>query len=545
MGDVPLSLDRFLWRAEHLHPDQEIVAPTAQGLRRTTMGDWLDQVDRIGPLLDQLGISADGRVGTLCWTSHEHLELYIGVPVSGRVLHPINIRLSPDQLAYVVNQAKDEAVFVDRSLLGVIAPQLAGMATVRHLVVIEDGSPVEPLEVPIPVHDYAALKRSVDPRRGVIADERQAASILNTTGTTGPPKGVVSSHRSLVLHAMGLMMSGWAGIDDRDTLFTLVPLFHANSLTFPHVAIATGARLVLPGSDYSGAALAELLEAERVTATCGVPTHYTMMLPHLRGRDLSSVRIHLCGSAAVPPSLSAEYQKVTGTPLNQGWGMSEAGPISTLPPSRNANVAPEEAARLRSLAGTPLMNVEMRIVDDEGRELAWDGLTGGELEVRGYAVVRSYLDGAGADAFTHDGWLKTGDIATIDDQGFLRIVDRIKDVIKSGGEWISAISLELAASEHPDIADAGAVGAHHAKWSERPVLFVQARDGYEDPLDLDGVRAFLAERLERWWLPDEIVQIDEIPRNVNSKVDKRALQVLFADLVRTGAIADPSWLGEA
>lgn len=537
MGDIPLSLDRFLWRAERFFPNQEIIAPTSAGLRRTTFADWLDQTDRVGPVLDRLGVSDDGRVGTLCWTTHEHMELYIGVPVSGRVLHPINIRLSPDQLAYVVNQAKDEVVFVDRSLVRVIAPHLATMTTVRHLVVIEDGSPKEPIDAPVPVHDYAELKAAEQPRRGVVSDEWQAASISNTTGTTGPPKAVVSSHRSLVLHAMGLMISGWAGIDQRDTIMTLVPMFHANSLTFPHVALATGARLVLPGSDYSGLGLAELLETEKVTATCGVPTHYSLMLPHLEGRDLSSVRVHLVGSAAVPPSLSADYLAVTGTGLNQGWGMSEAGPISTLPPASTIGASGEDLARLRTLAGTPLVHVELRVVDDEGQELPWDGTSAGELHVRSPAVVRGYLDGEGADSFTDDGWLKTGDIASIDPQGFLRIVDRIKDVIKSGGEWISAIALELAAIEHPAVADAGAVGGRHVKWSERPVLFVQTTE----EVDLDELRTFLGERLERWWLPDEILVIDEIPRNVNSKIDKRALRERFASMVSDGTVTDPAW----
>jgi len=527
MGDMPLSLDRFMWRAEHLHPTREIVVAVDGGVERTTYGDWLDDTDRVGPLLDLLGVSADGRIGTVCWSHIEHMQLFFGVPVAGRVLHPVNVRLSDDQFAYVVNVAEDEVVVADASLVPQLARVLGSTPSVRHVLVVRDGD--EPLpDLPgVEVHDYRQALASVAPCRTAVTDEWQAAVMTNTTGSVGNPKSVVHSHRSLVMHTLSTLMTMGAGIDDADVLLPMVPFFHANSLTFPHAGVATGATLVLPGSDYSGAALAGLMESQRVTCTVGVPTHYTMTLPHLVGRDLSALRANLCGSAAVPPTLSHSYGEVTGVPLSQGWGMSEAGPMATLPHSSVMRAGDDDAiVEMRHTAGTPLPGIELRLIDAEGTEVPWDGVSGGELHVRGHSVANGYYGGDGADAVSEDGWLKTGDVATIDADGRVRIIDRIKDVIKSGGEWISSIALELAALEHPAVSDAAAVGVPHPKWGERPALFVVS----DRPVDAEEMTTFLAERLERWWLPDVVVPVDVVPRNANSKIDKRALRQLAPEL---------------
>jgi fatty-acyl-CoA synthase len=532
MQDVPLTLPHFFGRAEQLFFDKELVTATATGIERSTYGEWAARTRRLGGVLDDLGISETGRVATFAWNTARHLELYFAAPCSGRVLHTLNIRLFPEQLVYIANHAEDEVIFVDRSLVGLLWPLVDQLETVRHIVVMDDGKG----EVPSPdggraVHDYEDLLAAASPVDFAVDDERRAASMAYTSGTTGNPKGVVYSHRSTFLHTLGTMVSSGLGVGEDDRILPVVPMFHANAWGLAHAAVASGATLVMPGPDLSPPALANLIVDEKVTIAAGVPTIWMGVLPELKGRDTSSLRAIPCGGSAVPRSLSEGYREQVGLPIMQAWGMTETSPIASvgrIKSTLDAVLDDDGRADLRTTVGQPSVCVEPRIVRPGSTEpLPWDGESSGELQVRGPWIASEYYnDDRSPESFTEDGWLKTGDVAVIDRHGYIRLVDRTKDVIKSGGEWISSVDLENELMGHPKIAEAAVIGVPHPKWAERPLACVVVREG--EQLTKEEVLAYLDGRVAKWWLPDDVAFVDEIPKTSVGKFSKKDLRDKFA-----------------
>jgi fatty-acyl-CoA synthase len=532
MQDFPLTLPHFFGRAEQLFFDKSVVTATATGRDRTTYGEWAVRTRTLGGVLDELGISGDGRVGTFAWNTARHLELYFAVPCTGRVLHTLNIRLFPEQLLYIVNHAEDEVIFVDKSLVGMLWPLVDQFQTVRHLVVMDDGkgdTPTAPAGKEL--HDYEDLLAAAEPVEFRVDDENLAASMCYTSGTTGNPKGVVYSHRSTFLHTMAVISSDGLAARESDVILPVVPMFHANAWGLAHAAVACGASLVMPGPDLSPKAIASLIEEERVTVAAGVPTIWMGVLPELEGRDTSSLRTIPCGGSAVPRHLSESYRKQVGIPIMQAWGMTETSPVASVGRTKStlaASLSDDEQADLRTTVGQVSVGVEFRVVDPLTLEpKPWDFESSGELQVRGPWIARTYYnDPRSGESFTDDGWLKTGDMAVVNEHGYIKLVDRTKDVIKSGGEWISSVDLENAIMGHPKVAEAAVIALPHPKWAERPLACVVVKQGEE--LDKDELLAWLGDKVAKWWLPDDVAFIDEVPKTSVGKFSKKDLRDKFA-----------------
>ncbi|MGI8755718.1 MAG: long-chain fatty acid--CoA ligase [Acidimicrobiales bacterium] len=533
MQDFPLTIPHLFGRAEKLFATKEVVTSLPTGRQQVTYGEWADRTRRLGGVLDTLGISADGRVATFSWNTARHLELYFGAPCTGRVLHTLNLRLFPEQITYIVNHAEDEVIFVDKTVAGLLWPLLDSFETVRHIVVVDDGGPFDTSDVGAgrELHDYETLLGEAEPVEWHVPGEDAAASMCYTSGTTGNPKGVVYSHRSTVLHTMAACFADGFGARESDRILPVVPMFHANAWGLAHAAVATGADLVMPGPDLSAEALAALIEEERVTVAAGVPTIWMGVLPALKERDTSALRIIPCGGSAVPKVLSEAFREQLGLPIYQAWGMTETSPVATVGAIKStvADRSEEDLADIRALQGLPLLGVELRVLDEmTGEEVPPDGETRGELQAAGPWIAKSYYhDDRSADSFTDDGWLRTGDVATTDAEGYLRLVDRTKDVVKSGGEWISSVELENEIMAHPAVAEAAVIGVSHPKWQERPMACVVLKDG--ESATKDDILAFLDGRVAKWWFPDDVVFIDEIPKTSVGKFSKKDLREQFQD----------------
>ena len=530
MSSYPLTLTHIFERAERIFPDKRIATVQAGGIERTTYGAWAERTRRLAGALDALGVSADGRVATFAWNTARHLELYFAAPCSGRVLHTLNLRLFPEDVVYIADHAEDEVVFVDRSLLGALWPLVDRFTTVRHVVVMDDGADVAVPDDPR-VHDYEALLAAASPAAfAPIEDENRAAAMCYTSGTTGHPKGVVYSHRSIVLHSLGALVADAAGVSERDTVMPVVPMFHANAWGLCQAAVMAGASLALPGPSMQPKALAELMESERVTLAAGVPTIWMGVLPELAGRDLSALREIICGGSAVPRSLSEAYREQIGLPILQAWGMTETSPVATTGRIKSTLLdrSDDELADLRAAQGLAIPLVDLRIVEPgTDDELPWDGSARGELQARGPWVAAGYYnDDRSSESFTDDGWLRTGDVATISPEGYVRLVDRTKDLVKSGGEWISSVELENAIMAHPSVAEAAVIGIPDEKWSERPLACVVLAPGAE--LTLAELRSFLTDRVPKWWIPNDLELIDEVPKTSVGKFSKKTLRERFA-----------------
>jgi fatty-acyl-CoA synthase len=538
MQDVPLAIPHIFERAEKYFPHKEIVTVTGAGLVRTTYGEWAARTRRLGGVLDQLGISADGRVATFAWNTARHLELYFAAPCTGRVLHTLNIRLFPEQLTYIVNHADDEVIFVDRSLLGLLAPLLPTFENLRHLVMMDDGKGDIPADLDgHELLDYEELLAAAEPVEFSVDDEHRAASMCYTSGTTGNPKGVVYTHRSTFLHTMGAMTADSLGARESDVILPVVPMFHANAWGLAHAAVATGASLVMPGPDLSGPAIANLIVDEKVTVAAGVPTIWMAVLPELKGRDTSSLRAIPCGGSAVPRALSEAYREQTGLPILQAWGMTETSPIAAVCQldADQQELPVEEQAELRTQVGRIVFGAECRVVEPgTTNPVPWDGESSGELQCRGNWIAADYYDDPRSrESFTDDGWLKTGDVATVNERGFVRLVDRTKDLIKSGGEWISSVELENELMAHPKIAEAAVVGVAHERWGEAPLACVVKAPGADD-LTEDEVLAFLEGKIAKWQMPKGVVWIDEVPKTSVGKFSKKTLRDEYATALMSG-----------
>ncbi len=531
MQDYPLTLPHIFHRVERLFGDKGIVTALPTGKERVSYREWAERTRRLGGVLDTLGVSADGRVATFSWNTSRHLELYFAAPCTGRVLHTLNLRLFPEQITYIVNHAADEVIFVDRTVAGLLWPLLGTFETVRHIVVMADGGDFD-VSDPGPgkeVHDYEELLAAASPVDFAIADENLAASMCYTSGTTGNPKGVVYSHRSTVVHTMAVMFADGVGIRETDRILPVVPMFHANAWGLAHAGVAAGADLIMPGPGMAPEPLADLIESERVTVAAGVPTIWMGVLPALAGRDTSALRIIPCGGSAVPKALSEGFREQLGLPIFQAWGMTETSPVATVAMIKSTLVdrPEEELADLRATQGLPLLGVELRVLSQETGEVVLpNGEERGELQAAGPWIARTYYDDErSGESFTDDGWLRTGDVATVDAEGYIRLVDRTKDVVKSGGEWISSVELENEIMAHPKVAEAAVIGVHHPKWQERPLACVVVADGEE--LTRDEVVAFLDGRVASWWVPDDVVFIEQIPKTSVGKFSKKDLRTRF------------------
>jgi fatty-acyl-CoA synthase len=520
MQDFPLTIQHILGRMRTVSRDSEVATLTDDGVTRATYGEIVERVDRLCAALAALGVKQGDRVATFSWNTQQHLELYLAVPCMGAVLHTLNIRLFPEQLTYIVNHAEDKVVFVDESLVEPLAKLAPDLETVERFVVIGDGdagSLPEPLRYEEllaeqePGFDYPEL------------DERQAAGLCYTSGTTGNPKGVMYSHRSNVLHSMMTNMSDTLGIGRDDRVLPVVPMFHANAWGLPYAATLCGADMVMPNRFLQAEPLAKLIEQEKPTLAAAVPTIWMDLLRYAdeKGPDLSSIRMVPCGGAAVPLELMKGFEERHGMKIIQAWGMTETSPLASVawPPD---SVEGDEQWGYRDTAGRIVPLVEARIVSDSGELLPWDGEVTGELEVRGPWVTAAYYEDPSGDDKCDDGWLRTGDISSIDAEGYIRITDRSKDVIKSGGEWISSVELEGHLMAHPAVLEAAVIAKPHERWTERPLACVVIDEGAE--CGAGELREHLASCVAKWQVPDDFAFIDEVPKTSVGKFDKKVLR---------------------
>ncbi|MDQ6778659.1 MAG: long-chain fatty acid--CoA ligase [Actinomycetota bacterium] len=513
MMRTPLLVRSIAERAGRLFAEREIVSVTATGVERSSWGEVIERARRLASALHALGIRPGDRVATFGWNSVRHLELYLAVPSMGAVLHTLNIRLFDDDLRYIVSHGEDRVIFLDASL----AERMPSFEGVEHEILMPDADAAREGAL-----DYETLITSGD---GAFEfpelDENCAAAMCFTSGTTGKPKGVVYSHRSTVLHALFANQADTLGLRERDTVLPIVPMFHANAWGMPYAAALAGSKLVLPGPRMDPAELAKLIADERVTFAGAVPTIWQGIAQLDPRADLSSVERLLCGGSAVPESLIRLYDERFGVPIIQAWGMTETSPVASMSrvrPGGAGAIDSDEAYAIRAMQGRVLPFVEFRI-DEEA---------GGELQVRGPTIARSYYnDDSGAEKFTEDGWLRTGDVAEIEDGAFIKLVDRTKDLVKSGGEWISSVALENEIMAHPDVIEAAVVAVPDESWGERPCACVVRRAGSE--LDGDALRDFLRTRVAKWWLPERVEFIAEVPKTSVGKFNKRVLRSQLAD----------------
>ena len=523
MMDYQLTLPAILKRAETYFGGKEIVTRLPdRSFHRYTYADSCRRSRALAVALKNLGLERGDRVATLCWNHYQHHEAYLGIPCGGFVLHTLNLRLHPSDLAYIATHGGDRAVIVDKSLKPLL-DQFIGETKIEHVIVVED--------------DYEALLASADPDdwRDPELDEYEAAAMCYTSGTTGLPKGVLYSHRSTILHTLGVAAGNpmGLGISEQDSILPVVPMFHANAWGYPYLAATIGAKLVYPGPYLDPESLLEAFVQEGVTWTAGVPTIWMGILGQLDAEpdrwDLSRMKGMLVGGSAAPRAMIAGFKQRHGLSVVHGWGMTETSPVASVAqlPGELAQADEETQFDYIAMQGMPLPLVELRNRDAEGNELPWDGESMGELEIRGPWVASGYFDTPEqADRWTPDGWFKTGDVVSMHPRGFVQIKDRSKDVIKSGGEWISSVELENALMAHPAVAEAAVIAIPDAKWDERPLAAIVLREG--QTATAEALREFLAPTFAKWWLPDRFEFVTEIPKTSVGKFRKTELREMFA-----------------
>jgi acyl-CoA synthetase (AMP-forming)/AMP-acid ligase II len=538
-NDYPLTVQHVLDRVRRFGADSEVVTLEGEGnVKRASYPEVAARADRLASALAKRGITEGDRVGTFMWNNQEHFEVYLAVPSMGAVLNTVNIRLFPEQVVYIVNHAKDRILFVDDSLVPILEKLAPELETVEHYVLVGDG---DAGSLPNVLRYEDLLSEGDESFDYPELDERAAAGLCYTSGTTGNPKGVLYSHRSTILQAFAHASADALGLRFTDRVLPIVPMFHVNAWAIPHMAGLTGASLVMPDRFLQGEPLARLIESEKVTACAGVPTIWTAVLQYLDDNevDTSSVRIVVCGGAAVPRKLMQGLEERHGIFMVQGWGMTETSPVCSVarPP---CGVEGDEQWAYRTAAGRLLPFVEARLIADDGSEIDWDSKTTGELEVRGPWIASDYYEDPSSPEKFHDGWLRTGDICSIDGRGYVRISDRSKDVIKSGGEWISSVELEQALIAHDGVLEAAVIARPDEKWSERPLACVVVCEGKD--VTPDDLREHLSTRVAKWWIPETFAFIDEVPKTSVGKFDKKVLRQRLKDgeLEQVGSDKEPA-----
>jgi acyl-CoA synthetase (AMP-forming)/AMP-acid ligase II len=533
MQDRPLLISQLIDFAATYHGDTEIVSRSVEGpIHRYTYRDARKRAKQMAEALIALGIKPGDRIGTLAWNGYRHFELYYAISGMGAVCHTINPRLFPEQIAYIVNHAEDQVLFVDVNILPLVEKLAPVMKGVRHIVAMTDRTHL-PANCTIP--DLLVYEELIADKPGTYEwpelDERTASSLCYTSGTTGNPKGVLYHHRSTLLHAYASALPDGIGISARDSVLPVVPMFHVNAWGLPYSGCLAGAKLVFPGAALDGASLYELFEKEGVTVTAGVPTVWLALLQHLQANKLklSTLRKSIIGGSACPPAMIETFKRDYSVDVLHAWGMTEMSPLGTVNTPKAKHLAMDKAAQdgVKAKQGRALFGVEMKIVDDDGRELPRDGKAFGDLLVRGPWITSGYYRGEGGEALREGGWFPTGDVSTIDPDGYMQITDRSKDVIKSGGEWISSIDLENAAMAHPAVGEAAVIGIAHPKWDERPLLIIHKKPGAA--VSKDDLLAFLKDKVAKWWLPDDVVFVETIPHTATGKILKTRLREDFKD----------------
>ncbi len=532
MQSQPLLISSLIEFAERHHGDAEIVSRRVEGdLHRYTYKDSARRARQVAKALDGLKLAFSDRVATLAWNGYRHLELYYGVSGSGRVLHTINPRLHPDQIAWIANHAEDQVLCFDLSFLPLVQAVHGKCAGIRHYIALCDADKL-PADSGIPnLQSYEAWIGAQSPDYAWPSfDENTASSMCYTSGTTGNPKAALYSHRSSTLHAYAAALPDVMCMSARDAILPVVPMFHVNAWGIPYSAALTGSKLVFPGPGLDGKSVYELIEAEKVTYAAGVPTVWQMMLGHMKpaGLKFSTLRRTVIGGSACPPAMIKAFNDDYGVEVLHAWGMTEMSPLGTLCTLKNKHDAlpAEEKMKIRLKQGRAIYGVDMKIVDADGKELPWDGKTFGDLHVKGPWIVREYFKGEGGDPLV-DGWFPTGDVATIDADGYMQITDRSKDVIKSGGEWISSIDVENIAVAHPAVAMAACIGVAHPKWDERPIVVVVKKPGMD--VTRDELIKFYEGKTAKWQIPDDVVFVEAIPLGATGKILKTKLRELLKD----------------
>ena len=532
MQGQPLSISSLIEFAARHHGDGEIVSRRVEGdLHRSNWATIARRSRQVAHALDGMNLAFSDRVATLAWNGYRHLELYFGVSGTGRVLHTINPRLHPDQIAWMAKHAEDQMLCFDLTFLPLVQAIHARVPSIRHYVALCDDAHL-PKDSGIPnlISYEAWMGQQPDHYHWPEFDENSASSMCYTSGTTGNPKAALYSHRSTVLHAYAAALPDVMALSARDSVLPVVPMFHVNAWGIPYSAALTGCKLVFPGPAMDGKSIYELIESERVTYAAGVPTIWQMMLGHMKpaGLRFSTLRRTVIGGSACPPSMINAFKEDYGVDVLHAWGMTEMSPLGTLCTLKNKHLALPEAEqmKIRLKQGRAIFGVDMKIVNDQGQELPWDGKAFGDLYVKGPWIVHEYFKGEGGDPLV-DGWFPTGDVATIDPDGFMQITDRSKDVIKSGGEWISSIDIENIAIAHPAVAMCACIGVAHPKWDERPIVAVVKKPG--STVTREEILAFYEGKTAKWQIPDDVVFVEAIPLGATGKMLKTKLRELLKD----------------
>ncbi len=537
MMNKPLLISSLIEHAEKYHAGGEIHSVnTGGGVEETTWGQVASNARALASALTALGLDPQARCGTIAWNNRRHLEIYFGVSGGGFVCHTINPRLFPEQLVYILNHAEDKVLFIDKTFVPIVAGIRDKLEHLEHVVLME-GRDDEAAAQLDGLKFYDDLIASGD--AGFVwpdMDENTASSLCYTSGTTGNPKGVLYSHRSTVLHSFGINLADSIAISAKEVVLPVVPMFHVNAWGAPYACAMVGARMVMPGPGLDGPSLVKLIDTYRVSLALGVPTIWLGLLGEAEksGSTLESLKRTVVGGSACPPSMMATFREKYGVETIHAWGMTEMSPVGSInqPLAKHLDLDPQEQHRLRENQGRPVYGVELEILDDAGNPVAHDGKTQGDLVTKGYWILDSYFRKTREETLNKDGWFDTGDVATMDPDGYVTIRDRSKDIIKSGGEWISSVELENIAISHPKLSDAAVIGARHEKWDERPVLIAVKREGHE-PTE-EEVLGIFEGKIAKWQIPDCVVFTDVLPRNATGKVLKRDLRDAFGDVLMNG-----------